>query len=914
MSWDKRLWTRLSPLLDDALDLEPGPRAQFLAGLRAESPALAAALERLLDEHSLMEGSAFLSTPIVTPAREASVSLAGQTVGVYVLERPLGAGGMGAVWLGRRSDGRFEADVAVKLLHLGALDDAGRQRFRREGTLLARLSHPHIARLLDAGVTPAGQPYLVLEYVDGVRIDHFARDRRLGIPARLRLFLQVAAAVAHAHANLVVHRDLKPSNILVDAAGQVKLLDFGIATLLDEGAAGEPGTLTQAAGRALTPEYAAPEQVSSGGMNTATDVYALGVLLYQLLVGRHPTAWKARSDAEVVRALFDQEPVRPSEVARRLRGEDPDAARILDERDTTAERLHRACLGDLDVIVGRALKKMPEERYQSVGALAADLHHHLNDEPVSAQPDSWRYRTRKFLSRHRLEAAAMATTALALALGAGVALWQARTATIERDFARRQLARAQAVNELNEFLLADAAPLGQPFTAGQVLERAERVLERQHGGSAETRALSLVTIGRQYASQDDDGAARRVLEEAYAVSRTVTDPSVRATAGCALAGVLATVGTDPRPAHLLREAFAELPGSPPFALDRVFCHLQAGVVERFGATPSEGIGHVLSAQEALAGAGVSSAVLELRVAMDLAESYRVAGRDQEASTHFARAWERLRAQGRDDTESAGTLLNNWALARSEQPIHAEPLLRRAIAIASVDGSEASVSPMLLTNMAWTLLDLGRLREGILAAERAGAAAERSGAGAAMFRNQLLRARLYVEAGDLERAAATLDEFERGAPELVPPGHNAFAVAEELRATIAAERGDIGQAQDRITRALTLLDPARVDLRLMRWRTLSVRAMLGLRAGRTRDAVTDAEQALALARDLVGETEPSYTVGRAQLLVGQALAADGRAELSRAALAQAVSHLEGSVGADHPGTRAARDLLAGRRGE
>lgn len=264
MAWDKSLWPTLSPLLDKALDLDAGSRGDFVAHLRRDSPEIAEALERLLDEHSLMQASSFL-TDRIDLAADAPASLAGQTIGAYVLERPLGMGGMGTVWLGRRSDGRFDGAVAVKLLNLGALDEVGQARFRREGTLLARLSHPHIARLLDAGVTPAGQPFLVLEYVEGTRIDRFARDQRLEIPARLQLFLQVADAVAHAHANLVVHRDLKPSNILVDATGHVKLLDFGIGTLLDEGADREPGTMTLAAGRALTPEYAAPEQITASG-------------------------------------------------------------------------------------------------------------------------------------------------------------------------------------------------------------------------------------------------------------------------------------------------------------------------------------------------------------------------------------------------------------------------------------------------------------------------------------------------------------------------------------------------------------------------------------------------------------------------------------------------------------------------
>ena len=303
---------------------------------------------------------------------------AGQAVGVYTLVRPLGAGGMGTVWLARRSDGRFEGNVAVKLVNLAVFDGLAVERFRREGTLLARLSHPCIARLLDAGVTEAGQPFLVLEYVEGTRLDRYAAERELGVKARLELFLQVTDAVAHAHANLVVHRDLKPSNVLVDTDGRVKLLDFGIATLLEKGSTGEPSTLTQAAGPALTPEHAAPEQAVGGVVTTATDVYALGVLLYQLLVGRHPTAPDDDpTHVEILRALAEREPRRPSAVVSQMSPDDPVSRRILKERGTTRDRLARACRGDIDTIVAKALKKSPAERYQTVTALADDIRRHL---------------------------------------------------------------------------------------------------------------------------------------------------------------------------------------------------------------------------------------------------------------------------------------------------------------------------------------------------------------------------------------------------------------------------------------------------------------------------------------------------------------------------------------------------------
>ena len=303
----------LRAMLDEALELDPPEREALLARLRATDPERAAVLDRLLAAEADLDASRFLLGPVLGDEEASVPGLAGRRLGAYTLERPLGQGGMGTVWLARRSDGRYEATVAVKLLNLALLDPIGGERFRREGTVLARLNHPHIARLLDAGVMESGQPYLVLEHVQGERIDRYCDARRLAPDQRIALFLDVLSAVAQAHANLVVHRDLKPSNILVTSDGSVKLLDFGIAKLLEaEAPAAEASTLTNVGGRVLTPEYAAPEQVAGEPITTATDIYALGVLLYFLLAGRHPTGEGSRTPAEYLRTILDTDPPRLS--------------------------------------------------------------------------------------------------------------------------------------------------------------------------------------------------------------------------------------------------------------------------------------------------------------------------------------------------------------------------------------------------------------------------------------------------------------------------------------------------------------------------------------------------------------------------------------------------------------------------
>jgi tRNA A-37 threonylcarbamoyl transferase component Bud32/tetratricopeptide (TPR) repeat protein len=418
--------------------------------------------------------------------------MAGQAIGGYTLLKPLGMGGMGTVWLARRSDGRFEGQVAVKLVNLTARDRLAEERFRREGTLLARLSHPHIARLFDAGVTGGGQPFLVLEYVEGTRIDHYAAERQLSVELRLRLILQVADALAHAHANLVVHRDLKPSNVLVDAGGQAKLLDFGIGALLDDPGPDAPSTLTLASARALTPEHAAPEQAAAGVLTTATDVYALGVLMYQLLTGRHPTSpGVGAPPAVVLRALLEQDPRRASYVVRGLHSADAADQRLLRERGTTRERLRRALRGDLDTILAKALRKDPARRYQSITAFADDLRRHLHHEPISGRADAIAYRAARFLRRNRMAVAA--SVAIVASLSTGLLAANRERAVAERRFEQvRRLA-----NKLFDIELAIRGLPGN-VTARQLLVDTSLDYLRQLSIGAENHPDLALDLGTAY--------------------------------------------------------------------------------------------------------------------------------------------------------------------------------------------------------------------------------------------------------------------------------------------------------------------------------------------------------------------------------------------------------------------------------
>jgi hypothetical protein len=479
---DRTRWLSLEPLVDRALELEPTARDAWLADLDTTAPDDARDVRRLLALDALADAERFLGDA-------TAPTLVGRQVGAYTITRALGHGGMGTVWLATRSDGRYEGHAAVKLLNLGLMSAPGQERFRREGSALARLAHPGIARLLDAGISAGGQPYLVLEYVDGRRIDAYVRETGAPLERTVRLVLQVLDALAHAHANLVVHRDLKPSNILVTADGTVKLLDFGIAKLLDDEGAGRAGVTGEGAG-AMTPAFAAPEQVSGEPVTTATDVYAAGALLYLLVAGRHPTGGDTLPPAESVRALLEREPA----------------------------PLGR---GELDVIAAKALRKAPAERYASAAAFADDLRRFLAHEPVLARRPTLAYRARKFARRNRVAVALGAALALTLLGATAFSLAKAREAARERDTALRSARKAQAMTELQTLLAGDArGPLGRSLAAGERFGEAERILVRTYGAEPWLVVEALLGLSDRLYEMGDVGEQLAMLQRARGMAES----------------------------------------------------------------------------------------------------------------------------------------------------------------------------------------------------------------------------------------------------------------------------------------------------------------------------------------------------------------------------------------------------------
>ncbi len=502
---ERTRWQRLSQALDALLDLEPEARAARLAAIEAEDAGFARDLRGLLAQEDTQDS--MLDTPLVTAPpgpRE------GEQVGPYRLERLLGEGGMGQVWVAERADGLYERRVALKLLRPGLADPNLRLRFTRERQILARLEHPHIARLLDAGIDASGQPYLALEEVQGEGILEYCRKRGLGLRPRLQLFQQVCEAVTHAHANLVVHRDLKPSNILVTPDGQVRLLDFGIAKLLD-GNASDPPEATRTGVRSFTLHYAAPEQIRGEPVTTQTDVYSLGVVLYELLSGQKPYRLKRETSAQWEEAILAGEPQRPSTTV--VRGGDDEAVPGIDRR-----RWSKMLAGDLDNIVLKSLSKRPVERYPSAEALSLDIQRHLDGMPVLARPQSVGYRLRKFLRRHRWPIGLSLFAASVLIVLLGFTWWQ-------RQQAVREAARAQALQTfvIGLFEHAGVARSGRPLEVETLIDAGERRGDRELSMQPRAHAELLGVIARIRIALGQYDEAGRLLDRQLGVLSTLTD-------------------------------------------------------------------------------------------------------------------------------------------------------------------------------------------------------------------------------------------------------------------------------------------------------------------------------------------------------------------------------------------------------
>ena len=672
----------------------------------------------------------------------------------------------------------------------------------------------------------------------------------------------------------------------------------------------------------MTPDFAAPEQLTGGVVTTATDVHALGTLLYVLLTGQHPAGATRTNPAQLLKAIVETDP--RASVRRRRPRRTP---RLAPRR---AEGLRRQLRGDLDTIVAKALKKNPSERYPSVTGLASDVRRYLDHQPIGARPDTIGYRAAKFARRNRVPVALAGLAVVALVGGligtftqarlarrdAAAALAEsrradqaARQARDERDFALKQLSRAESINDFNAFLLSDAAPTGKPFTAGQLLKHAEEMLAHEGGETDDTRIDMLIAIGYQYNNLDLDEQAIAVLTRAYDLAGKRGDPVLRAKAGCALSNSVQRSGDSNRAEALIQESLRALPaGDPTMALDRVFCLCRASYVARESGDVQKGIDRILDAQRTLKSSGLSSSLADLTVAMDVAESYRMAGQDRQAGEAFREAYAQMTALGRGETEKAGTLLNNWALADDSlgRPREAEDLYRRAIRISSHDEGEQGVSAMLLNNLARALKDLDRFPEAARYADGAYSEARTKHDEIVVNQSLIVRQGVCRELGDFDRSASLLAELEPRLRKMLPAGHVAFASMTSERALLEQARGDIARAREDADRAVVLAEASSQHRQYLPL-TLLRRSRLELAVRQYEPARADAARALDLYVATFGRDFLSNKVGRCHLVIARALIGLGRTGEARTAIAAALANLEPTQGADHPETREARRL-------
>jgi eukaryotic-like serine/threonine-protein kinase len=881
------LWSEISPLLDEALDLPSGAREAWLEDLEARAPELAAHVRSCLVGVADLADGKFLEAPLRS---HLPTGLEGHTVGAYTLERPLGFGGMGTVWLAHRSDGRFEGQVAVKLLNAALVGHPSEQRFAREGRVLARLQHPNIARLLDAGVEAGRQPYLVLEYVRGERIDEYCNQRGLGIEQRVRLFLDVLAAVAHAHSNLVVHRDLKPSNILVTEQGEVKLLDFGIAALLS-GGADDVTPLTRHMGPGLTPGYASPEQLLGQPITTAADAFALGTVLFELLAGRRPwsTRDEAKTSAELIRLKLETDAPRLSEAAEQA-------------------QWRRTLRGDLDNIVAVALRRNPDERYRTAEALAQDLRRYLAHEPVSARPRSFGYLIAKFVQRNRAAVVSASVVVIAIIVAGGFSLWQMVQANEQRRLAEDQASRAEFARDFAEFVLTDAGTTGRPFTTSELLARAEQAIEANGSTDSPMAIEQIINLGSLFARLSQHRKAMELFEKAYARSIAGNHAELRWEATCELGRMHAYSARLRQATELFDTGIAQLQRHFPDSPALVECLEQKSDLQL---TKQEIAAAIATAQASVAHA--QRVFLRARQhwippLVQLATAHRAAGHFQISEDLLRETLVLLKELGRERTADAMVLYNTWGIVKADigDIVGAVRMFETSLGIGRALWGDATVSQWVSVNYGRRLLLLGRFAA---AEENISNALQRSsGEDDAEMQAAALLGLIMVNRarGDLQAAKAARVRAEQFMREQLPPEHT-------LHVSLLFESGLLDLADNSLGLARTRLQQALAQFqRTNRRMSDQVVALVGLtrcelQSGDLARAAALATEATEFARKVALPDQPSYWLGLALLTeidVQQALGHAGRVhELSVEALAQ----LTPSVGADHPLTRKAAAL-------
>lgn len=880
-------WKRLSQLLDEALDLEPGQREHWLRSLGPEYADLHDTLHEILFERGAIETSDFLRALPEFSATPAALAVkTGDLIGPYRLLRELGAGGTAVVWLAERADGAMQRRVAIKLPHLGLIDRGLAARITRERDILATLEHPNIARLYDAGVDYRGRPYLALEYVDGVSPDRYCADHALNLAQRLELFLHIARTVAFAHARLIVHRDLKPNNILVAADGTVRLLDFGIARLLQ----GErPGSVqhTQIGIRALTPAYAAPEQFVGLPVTVATDVYSLAVILYELLTGHSPYLPTRATTAALEECVLHDEP--------RL------ASSIAPARDA------RALRGDLDTILTKALKKAPDERYVSVEAFASDIERHLAGLPIAAHPPSFGYAMRKFVRRHALPLGVTALVVLALTTSLGVAAWQWNQATRQRLVAIDRLANSQASGDFLSAILMERLQPGQSVSFEELIARSETMATESGREDLRTRIFATDFLAGWYMANGLAPQAERLL------TRTIESlPADQVRQGAVLRCRRATAWRRLGRDVAAREALAtEIERTADDPATQAQCLIQRAWLAEAMHDASGTLEYALAAQKQSKLAGVESVYDTAAILETIGSAQALAHRSDQAQAFYREALDVFEKSGRPRSRAAAAVHLNWAATSMDlgNPMRALEHTDTAIAINRELAPGVHESEVTMGNRARLLVQLGRFEEASAQFDAAAPMALERGNAASEAAIAIGRADVAIARGELERAHAYLAEADKALqnPDL-PSGQTVSARYLLVSAMLTAAEGKGDEAATTFNNALAAYEKLNCcdGARAL---ALAKRAEALATAGRLSEALTDAARALDLGRTAQASEPYSYYTGSALRSLARVKGMQGQHREAADAYRLATAHFTNTLGATSPQTIEVREAAA-----
>lgn len=871
---------RLNVLLETALDLPVLEREAWLRTLPPEEQPLGPLIARLLARTGVETGT-FLSQPLAVNVDDLEGMLqppdaAGDHVGPWRLLSELGAGGMATVWLAERIDGAMQRQVALKL-PLAGWSPGLTQRMVRERDILASLEHPGIARLYDAGTTAAGRPWLAMESVAGVAIDVHCRSLALDVPSRLRLFLQVAQAVAHAHARLVVHRDLKPSNILVTPAHSVRLLDFGVAKLMADEARPEAG-LTQMLGLAVTPDYAAPEQVSDRPATVATDVYSLGVVLYEMLTEVRPYRLPRANAAALEAAIL--------------------AADVPLASTRVSGRLARQLRGDLDNVLDKALQKDPTRRYASVESMAADVQRHLDGEPVLARPRGRSYRAKKFLARHRWPLAALSSVLLASTAGMAVALWQAHEAHKQEAAAWQSLELAEASFDFASEAIMGSVKAGESISLNTLLDRTLAIAERSFGGDPTQRAVAVDAAASWLMAADRREEAEKLLARALVSFPSGFQMAFVGELRCKRGHALVALG---RHAEGVRELQAGLAENPAVQGASAYCLQRLALAASQANDRRAELDFMLRAEQALASERRHSPIKQAHMLADVAAALASNGHTDEAAARYDRALDQLAASGREDSPMGLSVRNGWALSMliAGDPRAALEGFERVIESERRSAADGAVSTYLLANQLAALNLLAQYDEALAVAARLQRQATVTGNEAQQLRAFAGLGLALAHRGQVELANAALDEgatiVRQGR---VPAVGTAVMAYRAARAAAWQVQGRFAEAHEAYSQLATDLEALGVKGAAVAY-ALAGRSEVALSLGHAQEAQASAERALADAQQLQGQRPRSFATARAWLARARAQHALGHLVQARESIRLAHAMLAASVGSEHP---------------